>query len=201
MIENAWQEAPLEAAPLLALARAHGWRNLPVCLNDVRVAWKEEPVDAPGGAMLRRHLPVAPEYTAVAPSFAALVDALAWEAHEWVAVEAWRARGKPNPTHERPRIAAGSVFMAGVTGRAERQIGHWDGGGQARISLGHLRQRPKGRVPGRDRARRTRRKLRLPAGSNEFVRADALVGPAARAVGGGRCIWRHGIENRWASSA
>ena len=47
MIENVWQEAPPDAAPLLALARAHGWRNLPVCLNDVRVAWKEEPVDAP----------------------------------------------------------------------------------------------------------------------------------------------------------
>jgi hypothetical protein len=96
MIENVWEGSPPDASALLALARAHGWRNLPVCVNDVRVAWKKESVDAPGGVMLRRHLP-SRQYTAVAPTFTALVDALAWEAHEWVAVDAWRAQRKAKP--------------------------------------------------------------------------------------------------------
>ena len=47
----------------------------------------------PGGVTLRRHLP-SRQYNAVAPSFAALMDALAWEAHERVAVDAWRAQRK-----------------------------------------------------------------------------------------------------------
>jgi hypothetical protein len=93
MIVNVWNHAPADTTGLLTLARAQGWRNLPVCENDVRVAWQQELADAPGGVMLHRHLP-SRQYTAVAPSFDALVDALAWEAHEWVAVEAWRARRK-----------------------------------------------------------------------------------------------------------
>ena len=93
MIVNVWKPAPPDAAPLLPLARAHGWRNLPVCERDVRVAWRCEETDAPGAVSLERHLP-SRQYTAVAPSFDALMEALAWEAHEWLAIEAWRARRK-----------------------------------------------------------------------------------------------------------
>lgn len=93
MITNVWQEAPPATAPLLSLAREQGWKNLPVCAHDVRVDWTCMTSSAPGGVMLRRHLP-SRQYSAEAPSFDALIDALAWEAHEWVAVEAWRARRK-----------------------------------------------------------------------------------------------------------
>lgn len=94
MIVNVWESEPPDAARLLPLAHAQGWRNLPVCAHDVRVAWRQADSDAPGGVLLRRHLP-SRQYSAVAPSFDALMDALAWEAHEWVAVEAWRAQRKP----------------------------------------------------------------------------------------------------------
>jgi hypothetical protein len=59
----------------------------------VRVAWQTGHSEAPGGVLLRRHLP-SRQYSAVAPTFDALLDALAWEAREWVAIEAWRARRK-----------------------------------------------------------------------------------------------------------
>lgn len=91
MIVNVWADAPPGATELLPMARARGWRNLPVCANDVRVAWTREPALA--GALLRRHLP-SRQYTAQAPSFEALMEALAWEAREWVAIEAWRAQRK-----------------------------------------------------------------------------------------------------------
>ena len=93
MIVNVWKPAPADAAPLLSLARAHGWRNLPVAERDVRVAWRRSETNAPGAVSVERHLP-SRQYSAVAPSFDALMDALAWEAHEWIAVEAWRARRK-----------------------------------------------------------------------------------------------------------
>lgn len=93
MIVNVWKPAPENAAPLLPLARAQGWRNLPLCDRDVRVAWRLGAANVPGGVSLERHLP-SRQYTAVAPTFDALMDALAWEAHEWIAVEAWRARRK-----------------------------------------------------------------------------------------------------------
>ena len=93
MIVNVWKSAPADAAPLLSLARAHGWRNLPFSERDVRVAWRCEATDAPGAVSIERHLP-SRQYTAVAPSFEALMDGLAWEAHEWLAVEAWRAQRK-----------------------------------------------------------------------------------------------------------
>jgi hypothetical protein len=96
MIVNVWEKEPSAGTPLLALARDRGWRNLPLCPHDVRVAWSMEECDAPGGVLLRRHLP-SRQYSAVAPSFEALIEALAWEAHEWVAVEAWRAQRKPSP--------------------------------------------------------------------------------------------------------
>lgn len=89
MIINVWADAPSGAGELLPMARAQGWQNLPVCAHDVRVAWTKEPSGE--GVQLRRHLP-SRQYSAVAPSFDALMDALAWEAHEWVAVEAWRAQ-------------------------------------------------------------------------------------------------------------
>lgn len=89
MIVNVWKPAPADAAPLLPLARAHGWRNLPRCEHDVRVAWQQAASAAPGGVSFERHLP-SRQYTAVARSF----DALAWEAREWIAIEAWRARRK-----------------------------------------------------------------------------------------------------------
>ena len=38
MIVNVWEQQPPSTAWLLPLARAQGWRNLPVCANDVRVA-------------------------------------------------------------------------------------------------------------------------------------------------------------------
>jgi hypothetical protein len=91
VIVNVWADAPQDTAELLPLARARGWKNLPVCAHDVRVAWVQEPAAA--GVQLRRHLP-SRQYSAVAPSFEALIDALAWEAHEWVAIEAWRAQRK-----------------------------------------------------------------------------------------------------------
>lgn len=90
MIVNVWKLAPADATPLLSLARANGWQNLPVSERDVWVAWQR------GGASdvsIERHLP-SRQYTAVAPNFDALMDALAWEAHEWIAVEAWRAQRK-----------------------------------------------------------------------------------------------------------
>jgi hypothetical protein len=93
MIVNVWEAPPPDAAPLLSLAHAAGWRNLPMSAHDVRVAWTRAAVDASGGTLLRRHLP-SRSYSAVAPSFDALMDALAWEAHEWIAIEAWRARRK-----------------------------------------------------------------------------------------------------------
>jgi hypothetical protein len=99
MIVNVWAEAPAGAAELLPMARAHGWRNLPVCAHDVRVAWTQEPALA--GAQLRRHLP-SRQYSAAAPSFEALMDALAWEAHEWAAIEAWRAQRKVRPAESAP---------------------------------------------------------------------------------------------------
>lgn len=67
--------------------------------QDVRVAWIRAATDAPGGVLLRRHLP-SRGYSAVAPSFDALMDALAWEAGEWLAVEAWRAQRKLPPRVE-----------------------------------------------------------------------------------------------------
>ena len=76
-----------------SLARQHGWSNLPLTAHDVQVCWIREQAGAPGGVLLRRHLP-SRRYTAMAPDFESLVSALAWEAHEWVAVEAWRARKK-----------------------------------------------------------------------------------------------------------
>lgn len=91
MIVNVWSDAPPDAAELLPMARAHGWRNLPLSAQDVRVAWTQKPSEE--GVQLRRHLP-SRHYSAVAPSFEALIDALAWEAHEWVAVETWRAQRK-----------------------------------------------------------------------------------------------------------
>ena len=91
MIVNVWKPAPEDATPLLPLARSHGWRNLPLCERDVRVAWRQAETNTPGGVAIERHLP-SRQYTAVAPSFDALIDALAWEAHEWIAVEAWRSR-------------------------------------------------------------------------------------------------------------
>ena len=93
MILNVWSEAPADATPMLALARTHGWRNLPLCTHDVHVSWQQAPSDAPGGVMLHRHLP-SRRYSAVAPGFEALMDALAWEAREWLAIEAWRAQRK-----------------------------------------------------------------------------------------------------------
>lgn len=93
MIVNVWEPAPADAAGLLTLARASGWRNLPVSAHDVHVAWTHATTDAPGGTLLRRHLP-SRSYSAVAPSLEALMDALAWEAHEWIAIEAWRAQRK-----------------------------------------------------------------------------------------------------------
>lgn len=93
MIVNVWEHEPADGRGVLTMARERGWRNLPLCEQDVRVAWEQRVSDAPGGALLRRHLP-SRQYTVVAPSFEALVDALAWEAHEWVAVEAWRAQRK-----------------------------------------------------------------------------------------------------------
>lgn len=93
MIINVWEPPPDEATELLRLARARGWKNLPLCLHDVRVAWQPSPPGTGEGVQLRRHLP-SRQYSAMAPSFEALVDALAWEAHEWVAIEAWRAQRK-----------------------------------------------------------------------------------------------------------
>jgi hypothetical protein len=93
MIVNIWEEPPTGAAALLPMARDHGWKNLPVCRHDIKIAWQQAETDSPGGVLLRRHLP-SRQYSAVAPSFDALVDALAWEAHEWQAVEAWRAHRK-----------------------------------------------------------------------------------------------------------
>ena len=90
MIVNVWKPAPAGATPLLSLAHAHGWRNLPVCERDVRVAWRRGET---GEVSIERHLP-SRQYTAVAPTFDALMDGLAWEAHEWLAVEAWRAQRK-----------------------------------------------------------------------------------------------------------
>ena len=91
MIVNVWQEAPPETSGLHDMARGHGWHNLPVAANDVRVQWQPASTDAPGGVLLHRHLP-SRQYAAVAPTFDALVEALAWEAGEWIAVEAWRAQ-------------------------------------------------------------------------------------------------------------
>lgn len=99
MIVNVWEAAPPSAERLLSLARANGWRNLPASTLDVRVAWTRATTDAPGGVLLRRHLP-SRGYSAVAPTFDALMDALAWEAREWLAVEAWRAQRKPPPPAE-----------------------------------------------------------------------------------------------------
>lgn len=93
MIVNVWEAAPASAVPLLSMAHSNGWRNLPLSARDVRVAWTRAAADAPGGTLLRRHLP-SRSYSAVVPSFDALMDALAWEAHEWIAIEAWRARRK-----------------------------------------------------------------------------------------------------------
>ena len=93
MIVNVWKPAPEGAVPLLALARAQGWRNLPLCENDVCVAWRRDETTALGGVSLERHLS-SRQYTAVAPTFEALMEALAWEAHEWIAIEAWRAHRK-----------------------------------------------------------------------------------------------------------
>ncbi len=87
MIVNVWEPAPADTVGLLEMARSRGWRNLPIAANDVRVQWQP----APGGAVLRRHLP-SRQYAAVAPTFEALVDALAWEAGEWIAIEAWRSQ-------------------------------------------------------------------------------------------------------------
>lgn len=93
MIVNVWGHDPAETEALLTLARQHGWSNLPLTAHDVQVCWIREQAGAPGGVLLRRHLP-SRRYTAMAPDFESLVSALAWEAHEWVAVEAWRARKK-----------------------------------------------------------------------------------------------------------
>ena len=93
MIVNVWAEAPQGSTELQPLARAHGWKNLPLCANDVRIAWQKSPADTLDGTVLRRHLP-SRQYSAVVPSFEALIVALAWEAHEWVAIEAWRAQRK-----------------------------------------------------------------------------------------------------------
>ena len=107
MIVNVWEQAPQAATELLPLASAHGWRNLPVCAHDVRVAWKRDAADVPGGVLLRRHLP-SRQFSAVAPTFEAPMNALALEAHEWVAVEAWRAQRKAHAVNGlRPAASRG----------------------------------------------------------------------------------------------
>ncbi|HRI12282.1 MAG TPA: hypothetical protein PLX89_04685 [Verrucomicrobiota bacterium] len=93
MIVNIWREPPPDTAGLLQMARQRGWQNLPMAANDVRVHWRQEASDALGGVRLERHLP-SRQYVAVAPSFDALIEALAWEAGEWIAIEASRARRK-----------------------------------------------------------------------------------------------------------
>ena len=48
LLVNVWKPAPTDAAPLLSLARAHSWRNLPICEREVRVTWRRGEADAPG---------------------------------------------------------------------------------------------------------------------------------------------------------
>lgn len=93
MIVNVWREPPPGATGLLALARAHGFGNLPLCDHDVHVAWRRAPSAAAGGVLIERHIPCR-HYSATAPDFETLLGALAWEAREWVAVEIWRAAHK-----------------------------------------------------------------------------------------------------------
>lgn len=93
MIRNYWREPPSHTVGLLELARGAGWTNLPLANHDVRVAWEPGVADVLGGTLLERHLP-SRHYAVVTPTFESLVDALAWEAAEWIAVEIWRSRRK-----------------------------------------------------------------------------------------------------------
>lgn len=60
MIVNVWKPAPEDAASLLPLAHAHGWRNLPLCECDVRVAWQQTATAALGGVSLPAASALAP---------------------------------------------------------------------------------------------------------------------------------------------